>query len=284
MEARAADPVAPARRAAAALGWDLLERCGGGEFGAYLVERNGERAVLKAWPDEVSAVEVAQSVALAAKARERGQLVPAYLDVGVVDTMSYSLQEYVEGALPEPLTLTHARQLADLLEAHAGAAVGLVYQRPRWWKQWDADVLAHAPHERVRALAEELAEVPPLDALDLPSGDVVHGDYHHRNLLVRGRRVVAVFDWEGAHPGDRRADLFKLAWWCDAVTDQITRPAARWLRGRIESELDDRELAAYAADVARWNLDFFGRAHPEALDPWLLGAVERVLAPLWRGR
>jgi Ser/Thr protein kinase RdoA (MazF antagonist) len=264
------------------LGWDLVHRCGGGEFGAYLVERGGERAILKAWPDEVSCSEIEQSVALAARARDRGQLVPLYYGVGVADGVSYSLQQHVDGNLPEPLTLEHARQLVDLLAAHVGAAAGATYSRPRWWRAWDPTVILTSTHPRVRALADELAAVAPVDSLELPTNDVVHGDYHHRNLLVRGSRVVAVFDWEGAYPGDSRADLFKLAWWSLAVPDQITRPAATWLRARIEDELSPIELAAYAADVATWNLDFFGRVHPEVLDSWLVNAIESVLAPLWR--
>jgi Ser/Thr protein kinase RdoA (MazF antagonist) len=265
-----------------ALGWQLIERCGGGEFGAHLVERGNERAVIKVWPDPSVAAEIGQSVALAGRVRERGQPVPRYIDVGVAAGASYSLQEWIDGALPEPLVLAHAQQLVGFLDAHEDAAVGIDYDRPRWWREWDPVAAFGDATGRLRGLADELADIPRPDDLPRPTTDVVHGDYHHRNLLVRGRRVVAVFDWEGAHPGDRRADLFKLAWWCDAVTDQATRPAARWLRAQAEAALDDRELAAHAADVASWNLDFFAREHPEVLDPWLLDAVERVLAPYWR--
>jgi Ser/Thr protein kinase RdoA (MazF antagonist) len=269
-------------RAATALGWNVLSRCGGGEFGAHLVERNGARAILKVWPDEQSAAEIGQSIELATRVRDRGQRVPRYLDVGVAGGLSYTLQEFVPGVLPEPLTLSHARQLVDLLAAHEGAAVGVAYERPRWWREWNAKVILASATGRLGALVEELADQPGPDFAGRPTGDVVHGDYHHRNLLVRGRRVVAVFDWEGAHPGDVRADLFKLAWWAAAITTQVTRPAARWLRGQVEQRLSPFELAAYAADVALWNLDFFGREHPAALDEWLLDAVERVLAPFWR--
>lgn len=268
---------------ASTLGWTHVGRCGGGEFGAHEVVRGAERAVLKVWDDPLTAAEVGRSVALAAGARERGELVPEYLDVGVVDGVSYTLQRFVEGALPSPLTLAHAQQLADLLDAHLGAATGVAYTRPRWWQNWDPTPTFAKLTGRAGALADELADLPSADDLSLGTDDVVHGDYHHRNLLVVGERVVAVFDWEGAYPGDRRADLFKLGWWSAAVTDQVEPAASKWLRRRVEDTIaDDRTLTAFAADVARWNLDFYGRVHPEVLDTWFVDAAERYLAPLWR--
>lgn len=264
-----------------AIGWTVVRQCSGGEFGAFLVERGAERAILKAWPDLDSAPEISQSIELARRVHARGQLVPEYLNVGTAAGASYSLQRFVEGELPKPLTLAHARQLVALLEAHRDAAVGAAYDWPRWRRTWNRSILTSAA-PRVRAIADELADVPGVDSLDRPHDDVSHGDYHHQNLLVRGDQVVTVFDWEGAHPGDRQADLFKLAWWSAARPDHFSPDATAFLTTTVRSTLTGAELASYAADVATWMIDFFATAHPETLDAWLLNAVEQVLAPMWR--
>jgi hypothetical protein len=268
------DPVA----VAGDIGWAVIERCSGGEFGAYLVERGTERAVLKLHQPELDGDAIAGSVALAARVRERGQLVPRYLDVGQRLDCTYTVQEFVPGVIPEPLTQPLAAQMLELLECHAGAAVGFT-QPAGFTPWWDASAVVRTAGGAVAALGDENNAVPPVAVSD---DDVRHDDYHLRNLLVLGGRITAIFDWEGARRGDRRFDAFLLAWTAHAAPELATRDAAAWLRHRVEAMLNDQELAFYAAAVARRFLDFNWRTYPDRIQYWV-DAVEAHLAPYWRG-
>jgi len=76
---------------------------------------------------------------------------------------------------------------------------------------------------------------------DLPSGDVVHVDFHHRNVLLDGGAVTAVIDWEGCRSGDAACTSSTLAFGCRrpraaAARDQVwTRLAAARIRKRCVS-------------------------------------------------
>jgi hypothetical protein len=267
--------------AARSLGWDLVERCAGGEFGAHLVERRGERAILKLHAPELSYEAIAGSVALAGRARERGQRVPRYLDVGRAGDAAYTLQAWVAGDLPERLTLPLAREMIDLLGAHAGAAAGWtgVAGFAPWWQPLD---VLRAGGPALRALGDKIERVLNETAdLALPTNDVVHDDYHFRNLLVAGGSIAAIIDWEAAHAGDRWFDGFLLMWWCNAVPDLAEPAAADWLREVVEEQLDESTLARYAAQMALRILDFFQRTQPGTMDRWI-SEVDRVLSPYWR--
>ena len=43
----------------------------------------------------------------------------------------------------------------------------------------------------------------------------MHGDWHHRNVLVEGSIVTTIIDWESARAGDARYDLVVLNYWTD---------------------------------------------------------------------
>jgi hypothetical protein len=112
------------------------------------------------------------------------------------------LQDFVAGEVPDVLTLPHMRQLLEFWQRQLGAA-------GEEDGQWVSDVvtalrsgteelfidhraLREAPDPRVRALLAAAAGAGEAVRPGLPrTGDVVHGDFHHRNILVRGDRVVA---------------------------------------------------------------------------------------------
>ena len=183
-------------------------------FGAAFVEgRDGRVLVLKASTDLQLAPEWAMGAAASARLRELGYPASHYLETGTADTVIWSLQEVLPGSVPLIFTVGHAAQLLALVHRHDTDS-GM--RRP-----WDA--LARDISRRA------LADLGPLpDRFDetlrsvldrtedvvLAQTTIVHGDFHHRNILVDDDRVVGVFDWDIVGPGDWRFDLVTLAFAC----------------------------------------------------------------------
>jgi Ser/Thr protein kinase RdoA (MazF antagonist) len=263
---------------ATSLGWSLVEKCAGGEFGAYEVRRGSERAVLKVFAAELDHDALVGSVELTDRARAAGQLAPRYLDVGRYDDRTYSLQEWADGVLPERLSAATAAQMVDLLDTHAGVGAG--WSGPAgftpWWDQ--IEVLRDAGHDIADELAEVLRDDP---GPQFDGDDVVHSDYHFRNVLVRGDAVISVIDWDATAVGDRWSDAVLLMWWCRAAPELATPEAADLLQRVVETNLDDKRLARYAARMARTVLDFNQRTYPRTMARWL-ASVDEILAPYWR--
>jgi aminoglycoside phosphotransferase (APT) family kinase protein len=110
----------------------------------------------------------------------------------------------------------------------------------------------------------------------LPGADLVHLDFHHRNLLRDGQRLVAVIDWEGSRPGDR---VFDLVTFCFGFTHaRVAGPELEervWARASTLGGAD--ALAAYVAHMALRRLDWSIRFHPDEVDG-LIGLVDRYIA------
>jgi Ser/Thr protein kinase RdoA (MazF antagonist) len=275
---------------ARALGLRIVRACSGGAFGAVLVEdAGGAGAILKTMPDVPGWTGWGDSVALAERMREIGYPAPRYLGTGTAAGHRYTLQEVLPGAVPEWVTAGHAGQLLALAERQAGRAAGV----PSIWQSYVHDALAgrHRP-ERValarkahpdaaRLLDEVQALAPRLAGLRLPEEDVVHGDFHHENVLVEGERVTGVFDWEQATAGDWRYDVVWLAFWCRVDRHEVD-PQAAQLAGRRAAELlTDAEQAAYAG-VAAFRVIMLVSAHRPDLLGRALRWCEAHLAPQWR--
>ena len=273
------------------LGLHVVGRLDGGEHGALAVEdAAGTRHVLKLFTlGELDRLTVAIDVAT--QSRERGVPVPEPYVVGRTASHAYTLQRHCPGAVPDWFADPHARQLLQHWEAHVGGARG-----PRDWPERMVNALVHTEldvfvaHEPIRATGGAAADV--LDEIEavgrtadpslLRDDDLMHADWHHRNHLADGETVTAVIDWENARPGDGRADLVLLNYWCDVYEGIGVDPtAARRVRS-FTAELVEpaarRLLACYVALVQLW---FVTSSRPERLEE-TIGRVTRHLAPLWR--
>lgn len=231
----------------------------------------------------------ADSVGLAERLRVTGYPAPRYLRTGSVAGHLYTLQEVMPGAVPEWLTAGHMCQVLALAERHAGMAGA----SPGVWPSYVGAALAGAHEPRrvafaraghpdaARLLDEIRALAPRVAGLALPDGDVVHGDFHHQNLLVEGERVSAVFDWEQATAGDWRYDVAWLAFWCRVDTRQVDPQAADLAEQRAADLLAPAERAAYAGLAAGRVIDLVAHHRAELL-PLAVRWCESHLAPLWR--
>lgn len=162
-----------------------------------------------------------EAACLRAAARA-GVPVPAVLgaadDGGPLGT-GYLVAERVEGeAIPRRiLRATTTADRRRLLDDCAGALAGVHSVDPRQLPGLET----HDPVERWREELDEIGTPSPafelalrwLDAHRPPSARaaVVHGDFRLGNLVVGGRGLAAVLDWELVHAGDPLEDL---GWFC----------------------------------------------------------------------
>jgi aminoglycoside phosphotransferase (APT) family kinase protein len=225
------------------LGLTVVRQLAGGEWGAYLSRTSaGETVVLKVMPRHwlFGYERVATAVRLAATLRDEGYPIPRYLDVGTVGADVYTVQEAVAGSVPDALALAHVKRLIELWKRHEGGAVRAAQRELNWCERLEGErqagkeLLASGLRPELQPLAGRAMDLlSSADPAVLRSGDVVHGDFHHRNLLAVGSDVTAVFDWEGAGPGDSRHDLLRLASAAIAA-GQVEPAGAALLRAEVE--------------------------------------------------
>jgi aminoglycoside phosphotransferase (APT) family kinase protein len=203
--------------------------------------------------------------------RERGYPTPAWLAVGVTSAgLPYQLQEFVPGKAMADLGEAEAVLLIDLVERQAG-----VDPDPgRNWSEYARSVVfgdAGAARDRLRASGPAGAAVVEaflrlchgLEDLELPSGDLVHGDLSTHNVLVQDGQVSGVVDIEALGSGTRVFDLAGLLregylWRGDPQALAMIRTEAERIAGpdvlkicvaSTVFEVLDFELARSSADL-----------------------------------
>jgi aminoglycoside phosphotransferase (APT) family kinase protein len=108
---------------------------------------------------------------------------------------------------------------------------------------------------------------------DLPSTDVVHIDFQHRNVLLAEEVVAAVIDWEGCRSGDAAFDLVTLAFGLTVARVPATARDRVW--DEIRSRAAPEALRAYVAHMALRQVDWSIRHRTaEDVDHWLAVSLE----------
>jgi aminoglycoside phosphotransferase (APT) family kinase protein len=124
----------------------------------------------------------------------------------------------------------------------------------------DYDRRTAALLETIRATGETVG--------DLPSRDVVHLDFHHRNVLLAGGAVAAVIDWEGCRSGDAAFDLVTLAFGLTVARVPAAAGERVWDEARRRAA--PAALRAYVAHMALRQVDWSIRHRTAAdVDHWL---------------
>jgi thiamine kinase-like enzyme len=87
-----------------------------------------------------------------------------------------------------------------------------------WLRPCSTAVTDNALHETMRAYSSAAGDL--LDEIvaighrykgsEFPVADIVHFDLNPGNVLVQGRKVVGVVDWEGTRSGDKAFDIATL--------------------------------------------------------------------------
>ena len=229
------------------LGLQIVRRFNDSMFGAALVERrDGTVLVLKASTHLELAPEWATGAAMAARLRDTGYPASHYLETGTTEAVIWSLQTVLPGRVPLMFTAGHAEQLVALARRHD---VDSGMRRP-----WDAQArvivrraladlspLPDAFDETLRSVLDRTEEVV------LAQTTIVHGDFHHRNLLVDGERVTGVFDWDIAGPGDWRFDLVNLAFACQMYPKTCETAALAKVIAAVHEHCDEPTAAFLTA-------------------------------------
>ena len=251
--------------------------------GAYaLHDAQGSGYVLK-WnhrPTELRLLHRAQAITdhLAA----RGVPVPMYVLLDTYDTILYWIQSALPGTPPEELCLDHAQQLVDFVERQAGQSLGtgadwsdyvraVVFGGHSGWQ----DSLAQYTAETRTVLARLTQCVAGKAQTPLRTDDICHGDMGTDNVLVQGRSLSGIVDWDAAGEGDRALDLSKLLFYAYPID-----PVRELLRKQIVEISGQDAYVIYLAYNILAQLDWSIRHHaPDSVAEGVTFS-QRILADL----
>ncbi|MFG2736317.1 phosphotransferase family protein [Streptomyces harbinensis] len=256
----------------------------GFQAGTWLL-RNGENesAVLKWSPNRSAAPQLLRAADAVGRARDAGYPTPAWLAVGVAKSgFPYHIQQYVPGSSPSRLTAAVAERLLPVLEQQRGLDIDPEhcwsrYARTRLAGEWDHSRQAMADSgSRGRRFVEALdALVASFGQVELPSEDLVHGDFRLDNVLLRSGRVAAVIDTEALGSGTRAFDYATLL-----TVDDIDRAGWNLTRATGEQVAGPGVLAHCFALAALDLADFVRQRNPGRL-PFIIGPLtDRTVALL----
>lgn len=110
------------QQVAEAIGWQLVEVCAGGEFGACIVANTGGATAIMEVRPQGLLDGIRTSAALCERLRALGYPAPAHFGDGEALERAYSLQQLMPGAIPTPIDVTHIEQMAGLTEIQHRAA------------------------------------------------------------------------------------------------------------------------------------------------------------------
>jgi aminoglycoside phosphotransferase (APT) family kinase protein len=268
----------------------LCGRCRGGVAGAWLLtDRVGTRAVLKC--NDGMAHRMARLPTLVDRIRSVGYPTPAWLASGVTaDGSAYHIVEFVPGDSMSGSVLTGrtAAQVIEVIEAQ----VGLDPDPGQDWSRY-ASACAFGEGEsdprpglrRIGRAGIELVEhfdavLAPYAGLELPGGDLVHGDFNTCNVLTYGGRISAVIDIDACGSGTRAVDY---AWLLREAYVTGSEPEAIATIRRAGEAVAGPGVLAICAAATAFDISLFTyRYDPESL-PWLLTGLHRLADALRPG-
>jgi Ser/Thr protein kinase RdoA (MazF antagonist) len=260
----------------------MLRRFRHGAGGASLVSVDGRTLVLKAWPcDSAFGDHLPVAFRFMRAMRARGVPIPEPVEDGTLAGLRYVLYEHLPGRWPARVTGGLLDELLGVVDAERGAAPG--EGRDWGWllrsmlfgeahrdvaRPFEIELAVLESHRVGRALLREARTrldvcVPAL----MHGGDVVHGDFAPENVLVCGRRLCGVVDWEQCRAGDAGFDLVGMLF--DIELGPKAAPAAiaslhLALRERVPPPILAAYTAIYAARYASWAIGT--SAEPEVLE------------------
>jgi thiamine kinase-like enzyme len=249
----------------------LEGRCPGGEVGAYFVRSSDGIPYVMKWSDDRLDLESYEDLVRVLLALRRdGYPLPEYLRPMGVEDGVVLLQERVNGSWSDTVDrglVTTVLALNDLqgfrgddagtwtqyiqMTLLEGANGYCIHDTLRHHDRWSRRVLGWV-HEVGRSLPQ------------LPGNDIVHVDFHHRNLLRNEEGLTAVVDWEGARLGDRAFDLVTFCFGFTHAVADLGLEEVVWQRAASLAHPD--ALTAYVAHMALRRLDWTIRHHPDELD------------------
>ncbi len=261
-----ADAVLEAVRVARGRSFTLDGPCSGGEVGAYFAHSaDGQRFVFKWFEHGEAFAEMVTLCERVGRLRQKGYPAPRYYEPVDFDGGVVVFQDAMPGGWRDDVDHVLVDDVLCLNDLQAGAK-----EEAESWTESIARTLTEGAngyclHEPLRRYSAETrtvlswVESVGADSRHLGGGDVVHFDFHHRNLLRVGDHMSAVVDWEGSTSGDRVFDLvtfcfgFTYAHAVEGVEERV------WERAAALRPMDT--LEAYVAHMALRRLDWTIRHH-----------------------
>lgn len=202
------------------LNFALRERCQDGVGGAWLLsDGGGSRSILKV--DNGMARRMAYLPQIIDRIRAAGYPTPRWLAAGVtVDGTAYHIVDFVSGEpmSRSPLTLRAVEQLIDVIEGQANLDPDPTQDWSRYaWECAFGDSVGD-PRPMTRQLGRsgiELIErfddlLDPYADIQLPHGDLVHGDCNTSNVMRQHDEITGIVDAESSGSGTRAVDYATL--------------------------------------------------------------------------
>jgi aminoglycoside phosphotransferase (APT) family kinase protein len=261
----------------------VLKRFDGGAFGAFHIRTTaGIDAVLKVLPDwpEFALHRVEAAAEIVHGLIAAGYPAPRFLDINVMNGSVYTVQEYVAGQVPMQLPTATPAVLLELWRQHeavlpAGAGA-----------DWGTDLIARVGRvaelrqktsdQRIHGIIDRVLEIADgSDATVFRTNDVVHGDFHPGNVLVRNDQIAAIIDWESARPGDSRADLIRMY----SAMATWSHPDSTLFREELDETTPPEVWWPVAAELTAHHLRYGLIAEPSELE-WVLREAEILLGGL----
>ncbi len=256
----------------------------GGEVGANDMRGDdGSRYVLKWW--EGDAASGRRAAELVARLRQRGYPIPRFVLAADMGGVTVMLQEYVEGETSDEVSMAAVNELLALNTLQVDGAA----ESRNDWTDYVVGSLVrgcegYCLHEPLRgydartaALLQTIQRASDGVAA-LRSDDIVHVDFHHRNVLWQGGRLCAVIDWEGCRTGDAAFDLVTL--WFGLSVARVPPEGRRQIWDEVRRRTTPAVRRAYAAHMALRQVDWSIRHRPpEHVDHWLGVASHALQAP-----
>lgn len=162
--------------------------------GAWLVaDRAGGPAVLKWWPGKPRHLTAAID-----RLRASGYPTPRWLAEGSSGEFAYCVQEFATGTPSSPIMAGAVGSVLEVLDRHRELA-------PAAGRDWNAEVARMAQLGR-NVTGRYTRLLAGLGRTELPTGDLVHGDFNSINILLTGDRVSAIIDVDQLGHGSRVID------------------------------------------------------------------------------
>jgi hypothetical protein len=262
--------------------------CPGGEVGArYAAGADGEGYVYKCVEGKDGMARARQVVDQVALLRARGYPAPRYFPPLQVsddgDGTVVLAQQRVAGSWSDHIDGALVERVKGLNDIQAGLGSGDGAQ----WSDFIASTLVegandYCRHDTLRGHGGELTRLLSwVESVGrsmgrLPGDDLVHFDFHHRNILRTPSGDVAVVDWEGIRPGDRTFDLVTFCFGMSHALGHEGLADSLWVRA--EELAPAGVLTAYVAHMALRRVDWTLRHHGDDELARLLPVVRRYVA------
>lgn len=206
--------------------FQFLNQYEGGEWGAFRIAELGKTpVVLKYYSDlsQTSLIDADPNLAplIINHLLKLGYSVPKYLFTGTLEPNGlYWIQEELHGnPLSQDPSIEQVHGMLSLIDLQKDQAVSTQQNWSRIAKEvvfenrfGCCESLKNFSSDTEELVDTMLNAAKGLEKLELPTSDIVHGDFSYRQVMVDGDHITGIIDWQEAGCGDLALDLTRLVY------------------------------------------------------------------------